>query len=356
MAIDFNTIVNFFMANNAREDYLLALGVFIGLFLVFKVFTLYLVHILHKVSKKTKMTFDDVVIDFIKGIHWPFYAFLSFYIASNFLILPGFVNSGLRYILVLFIAYYAAKGITEIINHFFSSYVGKREKEESSESSSMVSVLHIIVKVVIWSVAFLMVLSNFGISITPLIASLGIGGIAIALAIQNLLGDLFSAFAIYFDKPFKEGDFIIVGSDMGVVKYIGIKTTRIQALGGQEIVISNSELMGTRINNYKKMEKRRVVFGFGVEYGTSLKKLKKINEIVKKIIEGIKEAKLDRVHFKEFGEFSLNYEVVYYVSTNDYNKYMDIQQEINFKIKEEFEKEKISMAFPTSTVYLERDK
>jgi len=199
-----------------------------------------------------------------------------------------------------------------------------------------------------------MVLTNLGIEITPLIASLGVGGIAIAIALQSVLSDLFSAFAIYFDKPFKEGDFIIVGNDMGTVQRIGIKTTRIKSLQGQELIVSNSELTSTRVNNYQRMEERRIVFNFGVEYSTSLSKLKKINKIVEKIFKEVNGARLDRVHFHQFGDFSLNYEVVYYVKSPEYAKYMDVQQEINFKLKEYFEKERIVFAFPTQTLFVEK--
>ena len=207
-----------------------------------------------------------------------------------------------------------------------------------------------------------MVLTNLGVEITPLIAGLGVGGIAIALALQVILGDLFNAFVIYFDKPFKEGDFIIIGSDMGVVKDIGIKTTRIQALSGQELVMSNTDLTNSRINNYKKMEKRRVPFSFGVTYDTPAKKLEKIKIIVADIVKacdkkyGTKNASinLDRVHFKSFGGSSLDYEVVYYVPTADYNKYMDIQEFINLELVKVFEKEKIEFAFPTRTIYMKK--
>ncbi len=339
---------------NISKEYIIAASAFLLLVAGFKVFDFYILRILRKVSRKTKMSFDDVLVDFFKEIHWPFYVYLSFYISMKFLLLPEAFSRALWYVLVLFIAYYVSRGVLRIINHFFDVYVEKKRRESSAEGESMIHVLRIIAMVAVWAIAFLMVLSAFGVDITPLIASLGIGGIAIALALQSILGDLFSAFAIYFDKPFKEGDFIIVGEDMGVVKFIGIKTTRIQALGGQEIVMSNSDLMSARINNYKKMKKRRVAFKFGVEYSTSLQKLKKINKIIQEIIKNIGDAELDRVHFKEFGDFSLNYEVVYYVNSNDYNKFMDIQQEINFKIKERFEKEKISMAFPTQTIFLEK--
>jgi len=354
MAINFISVINFFQGANTKENFIIAFGIFLGLFIFFKIFDMYLLRVFHKISRKTKITFDDVIIDFFKEIHWPFYAYISFYIASKFLVLSDILSSTLRYLLILLIAYYGSSGVIRVINHFFNIHVEKKKKDGSLESSSMIEVLRLLIKIAVWSIAILMVISNFGIDITPLIASLGIGGVAVALALQNILGDLFSAFAIYFDKPFREGDFIIVGSDMGVVKHIGIKTTRIQALSGQEIVISNSELMNSRINNYKKMQKRRVAFAFGVEYGTSSKKLKNINEIIKEIIKSMKNLQLDRVHFKEFGNFSLNYEVVYYINTNDYNAYMDAQQEINFKIKERFEKEGISMAFPTQTIHVKK--
>jgi hypothetical protein len=173
-----------------------------------------------------------------------------------------------------------------------------------------------------------------------------------AFALQNILSDLFSSFSIYFDKPFVEGDFIIIGNDMGIVKKIGIKSTRIQTLQGQELVVSNKELTSTRINNYKKMSKRRAIFNFGVEYSTSKKKLEKIPTIVKKIINNIELASLDRAHFKSFGDSSLDFEVVYYVDSSDYAKYMDIQQEINLALVLAFEKEKINFAFPSRTIYM----
>ncbi len=349
-----NNLLAFFLESNTIGDYLTALWMFLGLFLIFTLFDFYLVYFLKKASKKTKTTWDDVLIDFIERIHWPFYIYLAFYIASLYLILPETFSNVLKYLLVIFIAYYAAQGLINISNQGFEEYKKIKKKKDEHASESMIGVMKFLIKLIVWSVALLMVLSNFGINITPLIAGLGVGGIAIGLALQNILGDLFSAFAIYFDKPFKEGDFIIIGNDMGVVKHIGIKTTRIQALGGQELIMSNSELTSTRINNYKKMNSRRVVFEFGVEYKTSVKQLKKIKKIVKKIIDDEKHTKLDRVHFKKFGDSSLIFEVVYYVDTNDYNVYMDVQEDINLKIKELIEKEGIDFAFPTQTIFLEK--
>jgi len=333
------------------KEYLWAIGVFIALFLVMLFFRLIVFRLFNKAAKKTKFKFDDMIISFLNGIGWPFYAYISLYIVSKFIEIPSLVSQILDTLLILFIGFYFGRGVAKLIQYIIRKHV---KKGDDPGGESMIKVFSFLIQLAIWLVVFLMALANLGVEVTPLIASLGVGGIAIALALQSILGDLFAAFAMYFDKPFVEGDFIIVGNEMGVVKNIGIKTTRIQALGGQEISISNSELTNSRINNYKRMEKRRIVFGFGVVYQTSSQKLEKAKEIVGNVIKEINGAKLDRVHFKEFGDFSLNFEVVYYVDTNDYNKYMDVQEAINLGIKREFEKHKIEFAFPTQSIYLEK--
>jgi len=340
--------------NNTILDYIIAMGIVALVAVALKVFDLFLVSIFKRASKKTKNKLDDLIVEFLLGIKWPFFVFIGLYLSLKTLVLPELIMKALDYLLIIFIAFYAGKGLVSVINHFVNKEVNKRENKEDPESTSMVKFFGTILKIAVWSVALLMVLGNFGIEITPLIAGLGIGGIAIAIALQSVLGDLFAAFAIYFDKPFKDGDFIIIGNDLGTIKHIGIKSTRIETLQGQELVVSNSELTNIRINNYKQMKKRRVVFTFGVEYSTPLTKLKKIDEIIKKVVKEVKHVELDRVHFKEFGDFSLNYEIVYYVDSPDYNKYMDVQEEINFKIKEAFEKEKIVFAFPTQTLFVEK--
>jgi len=168
---------------------------------------------------------------------------------------------------------------------------------------------------------------------------------------KNILGDLFSSFAIFFDKPFLPGDFIQVGDKSGTVKKIGIKTTRIQASQGEEIVFSNQELTSSRVHNFKKMEERKISFSFGVVYETPLKKIKKISKMVKEIIVDIDKARFDRAHFSRFDDSALNFDVVYFVESDGYKTYMDIQQKINLKILEVFEKEEIEMAYPTRVVY-----
>src|SRR3989338_4106832 len=335
--VSFNTFISSTYWNNTGQDYLIALGIFVVLFFIFKIFDSLIIAYLKKQAAKTKITWDDIIIDFINAIHWQFYAYVAFYIATKRLTIILAVEKILLVILTIFIAFYIGQGLSRVVDYLTNAQIEKRKKSDNAQNTSMIKVFGTIFKIVIWVLILLTFLSNMGIEITPLIASLGVGGIA-----------------IYFDKPFKEGDFIIVGSDMGVVNKIGIKTTRITTLQGQELVISNSELTNSRVNNYKKMQRRRIAFSFGVTYDTPSSKMKKINKIVKNIIVKTKDATFDRVHFKEFGNFSLNYEVVYYVETSDYNKYMDIQEEINLGIKEAFEKEGIEFAFPTQTLHIEK--
>jgi small-conductance mechanosensitive channel len=211
-----------------------------------------------------------------------------------------------------------------------------------------------VAKFLIWSLALVIFLDNVGFKFSTMIAGLGIGGIAVAIAAQALLKDFFSYFSIVFDRPFKLGDFVIVGDFMGTIEYIGIKTTRIRSLGGEQLIFSNTDLTDSRVRNYQLMEKRRVVFNLSVTQQTSLQQLKEIPEIIKKIIKDIKDTAYDRAHFFSYGDFGLIFEIVYFVLSPDYNKYMDIQQEINFAIKEEFEKRNIEFTYPTQRLYLQK--
>ncbi|MBI2110536.1 mechanosensitive ion channel family protein, partial [Candidatus Woesearchaeota archaeon] len=340
---------------NTGRDYFHALLIFAVSFIMLKIFKSYLIHILKKAAKKTKTSADDMFIDFLGEIHWPFFVYVSIFIATKTLALPKIANDILRYLLVIAIVFYAVKGLQKVIDYIAEREIKKRTEEDAAEDTSFILILGKIVKFFIWVIALLLVLSNLGVNITPLITGLGIGGIAIAFALQNILEDLFSSFTIYFDKPFKKGDIILIGQDRGEVKHIGLKTTRIQTLEGEELIVSNRELTNTRIRNLKRMEKRRVVFTLGVEYATNLKKLKSINNIIANIIKKIDKIEFERVHFKEFGDFSLIYEIVYYVNDKDVKTYMDIQERINFAIKEKFEKEGIQIAFPTQIIHVKKD-
>ncbi|MCF8093982.1 MAG: mechanosensitive ion channel family protein [Desulfobacteraceae bacterium] len=229
-------------------------------------------------------------------------------------------------------------------------YVG--QKGEGPVTDSGVTVMSILAKAVLWVFIFLVILENLGVNVTTLIASLGVAGIAIGLATQNILGDLFAALSILLDRPFEVGHFIIVGEHLGTVEKIGLKTTRIRSLSGELLIFGNNDLLQSRIRNFTHFQERRVVFTFGVLYSTSSEKLKKIPATVKQIIQEVENTRFDRVHFKSFGDFSLVFEVVYYVLSPDYLVYMDVHEKINLGIFEAFEKDDINFAFPTRTIHI----
>ncbi len=308
-------------------------------------------------AEKTKTKLDDLIIQNIKMpvyllilIAGIYFAVTSLPFVENY---AFYVDSFFKVAEILLVAF----AIFRILNVLVEWYAERREKKGKEVSKHLLSLFKKIIQGTIALFALLGILSIFHIDLSGVVVGLGVGGLAIGFAMQNILSDIFSAFTIYFDRPFEVGDFIIIGEYMGTVKKIGIKSTRIELLQGEELVVSNKDLINREIRNFKKMRRRRVVFTIGVTYDTPLEKLKKIPEIIKDIIDPEKLQYVDhleRVHFKEFGPYSLNFEIVYYLKTKDYTKYMDTQQEINFRIKEAFEKEGIEMAFPTQTIYLGR--
>lgn len=265
-----------------------------------------------------------------------------------------FLGNAISSWIIAFAAFLLIIAAQKFIDYGAKKIIKKRENGEG-DSGEIIKLLSVIAKILLWAVAVLLILSNLGYNVTSLIAGLGIGGIAVALALQNILGDIFSSFSIYFDKPFKPGDVIVVSGHTGAVKKIGIKSTRIQTLQGEELIMPNSELTKASVQNFGLMRRRRIVFNLGVIYDTPAEKLKRIPDMIRKIIEAQAETEVDRVHFKSFGDSSLIYEIVYYVGTGDYNKYMDIQQAINLAIIDKFEEKKIEIAYPTRTVYVKKE-
>lgn len=223
-------------------------------------------------------------------------------------------------------------------------------KPDPSLLSAMIP-LKFISTIILVAVVALIALDNAGVDVTALVAGLGVGGIAIALAVQSILGDLFSAVSIVIDKPFVVGDFIIVGDKMGTVETIGLKTTRLRALSGEQLIFSNSDLLTSRIQNFKRMIERRVVITVGVTYQTPAPKLRIIPKVVREAVEHHTLTRFDRCHFARYADFSLVYELVYFVKDPDPKKHMDIQQEVLLEIYERFAAEGIEFAYPTQTLY-----
>ncbi|MEE8564853.1 MAG: mechanosensitive ion channel family protein, partial [Candidatus Thermoplasmatota archaeon] len=304
-------------------------------------------------AKKTKTKLDDEILRNIKKPIYFFVILIGTYSALETLTILDNYSEALAFIFTIAEILLATFIVTRVVNVVIAWYAEKRPKKEMSEH--ILFILKKIINGIIYLFAFLIILYVLNIDLSGVVIGLGVGGIAIAFALQNVLSDAFSAFSIYFDKPFEIGDYIVVGEYSGTVKKIGIKSTRVQLLQGEELVLANSVLTSTSVRNFKKLKKRRASFSFGVTYDTPSKKLKIIPDIVKEIIEKNEILEVLRIHFKEFGDFSLNFEVVYYIRNKDYTVYMDVQQEINFAIKEAFEKEGIEMAFPTQTIFLNKE-
>jgi len=334
---------------NSVLDYAKAVGLFVVLLIVFKVIQYIILKRLGKLAEKTKTDIDDTLIEITKSLKPPFYWFLAFFFAIKFLTIGILATQVINGILVVWVVYQIIKAVQILLNYILNK---KFAKEDDQGSKAAIVYVNMIAKFLLWAIGLLLILSNLGVDVTSLIAGLGIGGIAIAFALQNILSDLFSSFAIYFDKPFQIGDFIVAGSHSGTVEKIGIKTTRIRALQGEEIVISNNELTGARVQNFKKMQKRRVVSSFGILYETPVEKIKNIKQIVTNIFNNLENAELSRVHFKHLGDFSLNFEVVYNITTGDYNIFMDVQEKFNFALMEAFESEGIEFAYPTQKLFV----
>jgi len=313
-------------------------------------------HYFKKWAKKTKTKIDDEI---LKNVKKPIYILVLFFgiyfFIQNLSILDNYsdiISKIFLLIEILLISYI----FTRVTNVLFAWYAERQERKKKT-SQHILYVFRAIFNGIVYLIAFFVFMALAGIDLTGLAIGGAATAIVIGFALQHVLSDFFSAFSIYFDRPFEIGDYIVVGDYSGTVTKIGMKSTRVQLLQGEELVLPNSELTKSNVRNFKKMKKRRINFTFGVTYDTPIKKLKKIPDIIKDIIDHEKLEhvdKLDRVHFTEFGDFSLNFEVVYYVKTQDYTKYKDTQQTINYSIKEAFEKEGIEMAFPTQTIYLSK--
>ncbi len=343
-------VFNASIFGNTTDDYLVSLGIFVtGLAIVF-VFKNYILNRLKRLAELTSTPYDNLLVSIIEKNVIPILYFAGVYISLNHLSISLKFEHGLVNTAIVVITIFIVKAITTVINFVLQSY--SNHSEDPAQREKQLKAISSLANFVIWTLAIAFLLDNLGVKITAVVAGLGIGGVAVALAAQAVLGDFFSYFVIFFDKPFVIGDFIVVGEKMGVVEYVGIKTTRIRALSGEQLVFSNTDLTNSRVQNFKKMERRRVVFKLGVVYQTPYEKLISIPKIVKIIIEEQEETLFDRGHFMSYGDFSLNFEFVYYVNGADYNKYMDIQQSINLAIFKIFEKENVQFAYPSQTLFL----
>lgn len=339
--------------HNTVLDYLISGSILVlGILIIWCLKRIYLQR-LKNWSKQTESSIDDFIVNTVEKRLLPLAYFGVFYICMHGLNLKPVFSKGLNITGLLLMIIFGVRVILSIFEYSLNNYLSQKKDLDLSKQQA-IKVISNVIKIFAWVLALIIILDNFGIKISALMTGLGIGGVAVALASQAVLGDMFNYFTIFFDRPFALGDFIIVGEYMGTVEHIGIKTTRIRSLGGEQLVFSNSDLTNSRVRNYKRMEKRRVLFQFRVTYDTPIEILDEIPTIVRRIIEKFDDTVFDRAHFFQFGEFALIFEVVYYVLSGNYNHYMDIQHRINIELMREFKARNISFAYPTQKILVHR--
>lgn len=312
---------------------------------------------IESVAKRIPGNFDDILVAAIRSISAWVYTIVSLYLALQVFDLVGWFEYALTAVLLFSLGWQFIEVATKIISYFVVTYLEKDEDGDGvvdASSATTSNLVTLMSKIVLWSLVSLFILSNLGIEVTSLIAGLGIGGIAVAFALQGVLSDLFASFSIYFDQPFRIGDFVVVGDDSGTVEKIGVKSTRIRTLQGEELVISNTELTSVRVQNFKRMKERRILTEFGITYETPQEVVQQIPEEVTKIFADIENARFHRVHFTSFGDSALIFELVYYVHSAEYVDYLDVQQKLNFALMQRFAEMKIDFAYPTQTIYTKK--
>ena len=339
-------------AGNSIKSYLMFSAIIVSGIAAIKAFRFFIFIKIRRFSKRTKIRIDDIAVESFRKNIIPAMYLSVLYLASGILSVHPLPGKFIKYFFLVLLAFFSTRFCIALAVYVARKFWLENRDIEGKRSISLL--LDTIIKIIIWSVALLILLDNLGVRVSGLVAGLGVGGVAIAFAAQSILTDIFNYFTIFFDRPFEIGDFLVVDNFAGVVEYIGIKTTRLRSLGGEQVIFANTDLTGSRVRNYKTMQERRVVFNFGITYNTPPAKVEKIPGIVKEIINSLEGTRFDRAHFFRFGDSSLDFETVYYVLSGDYNTYMDTQERINLEIMTALGKLKVEFAYPTRTLYISK--
>jgi len=328
------------------ENCLLGLVVFLISFMLLRLVEKYLIRRLRKFFQKTKTRLDDALLDGLAGVFWPLYIVLPTLMAAQFVALPHFIVNLVSPVTMILIVYYIVVVLQKFIIYGLLFVLKHKKEIDGNElDASAATILQQIIKVILWLMAIMFVIQNLGYDISAILGGMGIIGIGVGFSLRNVLGDFFSFFSIYFGKPFRVGDFVVVGDSAGTVKKISVKSTHLKTLVGSELIIPNKVMVENKLVNYRAMEKRRVSFSFSVVYETPAEKLAKTSEAIKKIVEKVALVKSGSVHLRGFGDYGFKFGVIYHMDTGNYSDYMKVHQEITLKIKRFLEKEKIEMAY-----------
>lgn len=339
---------------NRIFDYLLFLLIFLGGMLIIKIIKNIILKQILKWTKKSGTTVDDFLIETIQKMVIPQLYYFAFYIGTQSLKLSEPLRKGIYVLGIIILTFFGIRLLSRLIDYFMGEFWQVRTDEP--KRPPVPRGILTLTKAIAWLFGLIFLLDNLGFKISTVVAGLGIGGVAVALAAQTVLKDLFNYFVIIFDRPFVAGDFIVMEDYRGTVERIGIKTTRLRSPGGEQLIVANTDLTDSKIQNFKRMKQRTITFSIGVSCETPLKQLKTIPKIIENIIIGQEKTKFERTHLKSLGDFTYDFEVMFHVTTTDYNKCLDIKQEIYFSLIKEFAKRSIELPFPTRTVMVKKSK
>ena len=338
---------------NTPEAYGLALAAFCATLALLYIIKNVGIARLKTIAEKTETDLDDLVVSLIEKFRWFEYQLAAFYVAVHYLERGRAFDKALK-LAVLVVFTYRAITMAQSLLSYWIHKIASRQELSGPAKTSVVNSTQVIMRTLVWVAAVLFVLDNLGVNISAVLTGLGIGGVAVALAAQAILGDLFNFFVILLDKPFNIGDFIVSDAVSGNIEHIGLKSTRIRSISGEMVIVSNSNLLGSRIRNYKDLTKRRVVFKTGVVYGTSPALLKKVPGIVKSAVESRPKAEFDRCNLTVCGDFSLDFETVYFLAEPDYNAYVAAHEQVLLALLEGLAAAGAELAYPTRTVLVKK--
>ena len=235
-------------------------------------------------------------------------------------------------------------------------YLESKQLERGADQvfAGSLDIINFVARLIIWSLLVLVALDNVGVNITALLAGLGVGGVAVALALQNVLGDLFASLSIALDKPFVVGDSLSLDTFVGKVEHIGIKTTRLRSESGEQIILSNADILKSRVRNFSRAQEQRALATIRVAYETPSEKLKSIPRLLEGIVREQANARFERCHLKTLGDSALHFELSYFVQQPNLNPLLDLQQAVNFRIIDEFRRLGVEFDYPTQRVILAR--
>ncbi len=340
--------------DNSLYLWLVALLISAAVMGIFYVTELVIVQRLRSRATETDSSLDDLAVGILESTQFFLVLAVSLYAGSTALLFPNpSVKVWLRTIAIAAVLIQLAVWGHRLLYYFINRNVRRRGDEDDRTLESTVNALTLISRIVMWTIVVILILDNIpNVQISSLLAGLGIAGVAVGLAVQNILGDLLASLSIILDRPFVVGDFVTVGEYSGTVRSVGLKTTRVRSLDGEELVFSNTDMLTSRIQNYGKMRIRRIAYFLKFVYNTPADKLRQIPQIIEEVINAKEQVRFDRAHFANFGDYALEYEIVYFVLTDDYRVYRDIQQTINLELVQRFEEIGIEFAYPTQIMHL----